>query len=63
VPLAGGTTIKADDAYLTESMMDPEVKLVAGYPPLMPSYLGRLSGPEAAAIVEYIRSLRSNPGE
>jgi cytochrome c oxidase subunit 2 len=63
VPLSGGTTIKADDAYLTESMMDPEVKLVAGYPPLMPSYLGRLSGPEAAAIVEYIRSLRSNPGE
>jgi hypothetical protein len=29
----------------------------------MPSYLGRLSGPEAAAIVEYIRSLRSVPGE
>lgn len=61
VPLEGGATIKADDAYLTESMMDPTIKLVAGYPPLMPSYLGQLSGPEAAAIVEYIRSLR-DPG-
>jgi cytochrome c oxidase subunit 2 len=63
VPLDGGGHTIADDAYLTESMMDPDVKLVAGYPPLMPSYLGRLSGPEAAAIVEYIRSLRSVPGE
>lgn len=59
VPLEGGGTVIADDAYLTESMMDPTAKLVAGYPPLMPSYLGRLSGPEAAAIVEYIRSLGS----
>jgi len=63
VPLDGGGHVIADDAYLTESMMDPTVKLVAGYPPLMPAYLGRLSGPEAAAIVEYIRSLRSVPGE
>ncbi|MBV8757667.1 MAG: cytochrome c oxidase subunit II, partial [Deltaproteobacteria bacterium] len=48
-------------AYLTESMMDPPAKLRKGYPPVMPTYLGRLSGPEAAAIVEYIRSLRGTP--
>jgi cytochrome c oxidase subunit 2 len=63
IPLAGGGTVVADDAYLTESMMDPAAKLHAGYPPLMPTFLGRLSGPEAAAIVEYIRSLRSVPNE
>jgi len=63
IPLAGGGTVLADDAYLTESMMDPEAKLHAGYPALMPTFLGRLSGPEAAAIVEYIRSLRSEPNE
>ena len=44
-------------------MMDPPAKLHAGYPPLMPTYLGRLSGAEAAAIVEYIRSLRSAADE
>ncbi len=53
-----GRTQVADEAYLTESMMDPFAKIVAGYGPLMPSYLGNLTGPEAAAIVEYIRSLR-----
>jgi len=61
IPLEGGGTVVADDAYLTESMMDPPAKLHLGYPPLMPTFLGRLSGPEAAAIVEYIRSLRSTP--
>jgi cytochrome c oxidase subunit 2 len=58
VPLTDGTFVIADDAYLTESMMDPNAKLVPGFAPIMPSYLGQLSGPEAAAIVEYIRSLR-----
>ncbi len=61
VKLSDGRTLVADDAYLTESMMDPQVKLVAGYANVMPSFLGRLSGPEAAAIVEFIRSLRSTP--
>ncbi len=61
VLLADGRAIVADDAYLTESMMDPNVKIVAGYANVMPSFLGRLSGPEAAAIVEFIHSLRSEP--
>lgn len=61
VPLEGGGSVVADDAYLTESMMNPPAKLHLGYPPLMPTFLGRLSGPEAASIVEYIRSLRSTP--
>jgi cytochrome c oxidase subunit 2 len=58
--LTDGREIIADEAYLTESMMEPTVKVVAGYQPLMPNYQGKLSGPEAAAIVEYIKSLRSD---
>ena len=58
--LVTGQTILADEAYLTESMMDPMAKIVAGYQPVMPSYQGQLTGPEAAAIVEYIKSLRSD---
>jgi cytochrome c oxidase subunit 2 len=61
VSITGGTTVIADDAYLTESMMDPAAKIVTGFPPIMPSYQGVLSGPEAGAIVEYIRSLREAP--
>ena len=61
--LEGGQTIIADEAYLTESMMDPRAKIVRGFNPVMPVFKGRLAGPEAAAIVEYIKSLRSEPLE
>jgi len=58
--LTDGREIIADEAYLTESMMEPTVKIVAGFSPVMPNYQGKLTGPEAAAIVEYIKSLRSD---
>jgi cytochrome c oxidase subunit 2 len=38
--------------------MDPNAKLVLGYSAVMPTFQGRLAAPEAAAIVEYIKSLR-----
>jgi cytochrome c oxidase subunit 2 len=58
VPLASGETVRVDGAYLTESMMDPRVKIRRGFSPLMPSYLGKIRAAETAAIIEYIRSLR-----
>jgi cytochrome c oxidase subunit 2 len=58
VPLEGGTTVVADDAYLTESIMDPMAKIHRGYQAVMPSFLGKLQPPEVAAILEYIRSLQ-----
>ena len=45
--------------YLTESMIDPRGKIVKGFKPVMPTYKGRLAAPEAAALVEFIKSLRS----
>ncbi len=39
--------------------MDPGAEIVAGYQNVMPTYQGKLSPPEAAAIVEYIKSLRT----
>jgi cytochrome c oxidase subunit 2 len=58
IPLASGETVSADPAYLTESIMDPMVKLHRGFPPLMPSYLGKIRPGELAAILAFIRSLR-----
>jgi hypothetical protein len=49
----------ADEAYLTDSMIDPRGKVVKGFKPIMPTYKGRLAAPEAAALVEFIKSLRS----
>ncbi len=58
--LQSGATVVADEAYLTRSMMDPGAELVAGYQNVMPTFQGKLAPPDAAAIVEYIKSLRSS---
>jgi cytochrome c oxidase subunit 2 len=61
VPLQGGRSVRADVAYLTRSMMDPQVDIVAGYKDVMPTYRGVLSEPETAALVELIRALEDAP--
>lgn len=58
VTLADGTTVRADSAYLTESMMDPGARIVRGFANMMPSYLGKLEAAEVGAILEYLRALR-----
>jgi len=57
--LEDGQTVVADEGYLTDSMIDPRAKIVRGYKPVMPTYKGRLTAPDAAALVEFIKSLRS----
>lgn len=54
-----GEMLTVDEGYITESMMDPAARVVAGFRPLMPTFLGKLTAPETAAIVEFIKSLRS----
>src|SRR5262249_2722472 len=51
--------VVVDEAYITESMMDPKAHHVAGFPFVMPSFRGRLQAPETAAIVEFTKSLRT----
>jgi len=55
--LSDGTTVHVDEAYLTESMMDPAAKIVAGFQPVMPSYQGKMEPAQVAAIVEFIKTL------
>jgi cytochrome c oxidase subunit 2 len=62
ITLAGGERLRVDEAYLTESMMDPERRIRAGYQPIMPAYRGLLDAAEVAALVELIRSLPAHPG-
>jgi mono/diheme cytochrome c family protein len=58
VKLANGSSVVADDAYLTEKILKPDAKLVAGYEAgVMPSFAEILDADQIAAIVGYIRSL------
>ncbi len=57
--LSTGAVVTADEAYLTRSMMDPAAEIVDGYQNVMPTYQGKLTPPEVAAVVEFIKSLKT----
>lgn len=59
VTLSDGKQVRADEAYLTQSMMEPDSQIVRGFQPLMPSFRDDLTAAQAGALVEYIKSLRS----
>lgn len=61
VRFADGTTGRADEAYLTQSMMDPMAEIVAGYPPVMPTYRGLLTPEDVGALIAYLRLLATGP--
>ncbi len=57
VRLDDGSTTMVDDAYLHESIVDPHVKLVEGYGPVMPLTYSDLSEDQINALIAYIKSL------
>ena len=48
----------ADDNYIRESILNPNKKMVEGYPPAMPTFAGVLKEKEIIAIIEYIKLLK-----
>lgn len=57
--LADGTSVLVDAEYIIESMVDPNTKVAAGYPAIMPSY-SRLSDEQLEALTAFIESLGGN---
>jgi cytochrome c oxidase subunit 2 len=60
--LQNNRTIIADAQYIRTSILYPQQKLVAGYPPVMPTYKGQINEDELMQLVAYIKSL-SEPRE
>ena len=58
VQLVGGLTVTADDAYLRESILEPNAKIVAGFEPnVMPNFKGQLTEQGVIQLIAYIKSL------
>jgi cytochrome c oxidase subunit 2 len=57
--LADGTNITVDDAYVRESILTPQTRLVTGYQPLMPTFQGLVNEEGVMSLIEYIKSLPS----
>lgn len=57
VALASGQVIIADEAYLRDSIMQPEKQVVAGFVPVMPSFANQIGEEELIKLIAYIKSL------
>lgn len=56
--LSDGSTAVVDSAYVIESVLEPQARVVVGYDGQMPSYRGLVSESEAQAIAAYVESLQ-----
>jgi cytochrome c oxidase subunit II len=57
IDIAGGK-VKMDENYVRESMMSPQAKSRAGFPPSMPSFEGQLKEKEIEGLIAFIKSLK-----
>jgi cytochrome c oxidase subunit II len=54
--MSDGTMVLVDENYIRESILDPQAKIVKGYPPAMPTYQGKLSDKKIDGLIEFIKA-------
>lgn len=56
--IVGAEAVVVDENYLRESILEPQAKIVQGFPPSMPTFKGQLSDRRISGLVEYIKTLK-----
>jgi cytochrome c oxidase subunit II len=57
VELQGGGTVTVDEAYIRESIVHPQAKVVAGFQPIMPTFQGLVTEEQLLQLITYVKSL------
>ncbi|HEY6802606.1 MAG TPA: cytochrome c oxidase subunit II [Pyrinomonadaceae bacterium] len=60
--LQGGQKVTADEAYIRESILNPQAKLVDGFGPIMPTFQGQITEDQLVQLIAYIKSLPAGSG-
>ena len=59
VTLQSRDTVVVDEAYVRESILNPNSKVVDGFQPIMPTFQGLVSEEGLLELIEYVKSLKS----
>ncbi|MET0754453.1 MAG: cytochrome c oxidase subunit II [Pyrinomonadaceae bacterium] len=62
VKLVSGETVKADDQYIRNSILNPSGQIVEGFQPIMPTFKGQVTEEQLVSLVAYIKSLSGVTG-
>ena len=57
-PLTNGQSVNADEAYIRESIVNPQAKIVTGFTPIMPTFQGQISEDQILQLMAFIKSLQ-----
>ena len=58
--LKGGASLKVDEVYIRESIVDPQARIVDGFGPIMPTFQGQVTEEQLLQIVAFIKSLHGD---
>ncbi len=61
VQLSTGQTVRADEGYLRESILNPQAKLVSGFGPIMPTFQGVVNEEQIVQLLSYLKSMSAQP--
>ena len=62
VKIKGGGEVVADEAYLRESILNSQAKIVEGYLPVMPVFKGQVTEEQVMQLIAYIKTLSGGEG-
>lgn len=62
VKFTDGQTLKRDDEYIRNSILNPAGHIVEGFQPIMPTFKGQVTEEQLVSLVAYIKSLSGVTG-
>ena len=62
VQLQDGSTVMVDEAYLRESILNSQAKIVRGFQPLMPTFQGLINEEGLVSLIEHVKSMSPTAG-
>jgi cytochrome c oxidase subunit 2 len=57
VQFQSGEIVTADENYIRSSILNPQQRVLPGYPPVMPTYEGQLTEDELMQLIAYLKAL------
>jgi cytochrome c oxidase subunit 2 len=60
VELNSGERIVVDEAYIRESILNPQAKVTLGFQPIMPTFQGLVTEEGLLELIEYVKSLKQD---
>ena len=53
-----GSSVAVNEDYIRESILNPNAKVVEGFTPAMPTFMGQIKDKEITAIIEFFKTLK-----